>query len=613
MGCMANKGEEAICSECGFDSSANNNPEGYLAIKSEIAERYIVGTLLENNGEGATYLAWDKNNDVSVRLREFFPDKLATRADDGVTVNVSTDNDQFFGTYRSEFLNLAQSLSESNDLVNLLNVTDIFESNGTAYYVTENVKSITLREFLLRNGGLLTWEQFRPLVTPVVTSLSALHSKGIIHRGISPETLMVGKDGIIRITGFCIPAVRTENSDLTAQLYPGYAAIEQYGFDGKQGAWTDIYGLTATIFRVLVGNPPPEATERVSNDRMIIPAKIVQSMPQNILNTLARGLAILADDRTKNMDKFKANISVQSPAVGSNTVVVPNVGKAAVGSATGNVANGAISNNKEENGKKYAIIAIVLAIIIFLVVLYFIWTAIIAPSLLDKDSTSSKTSSVSSVVSDETSSTLVIEGETTVVPKCVGLKLSEVLSDVETSVTLEFVVIEKNYSDEYERNVIYYQSIEPDTVVAQGTVIEIKISLGPRTITVPNVKTMTIEEAKLTLVAAGFEIGNIKEMSKEDPTVEYGKAIGTSIESGKPASPDSSIIIYWSSSNKPVNSQGGNNNQGGGTSGGTSSGGTSGGGTSGGGTSSGGTSSGGTSSDTSNTTTSGETTSPAGE
>ena len=554
MNCMTDKGDETVCPICSFDGSADN-PSGYLAIKTELDGRYIIGSLIENNGEGATYIAWDKSNDTSVRIREYYPDKLASRDEDGVTVKVSTDSDPLYGTYLDEFLDLARKLADCKELTNLLPVTDIFEANGTAYYVTENIKSITLREFLLRNGGILTWDQFKPLITPVISTMSALHAKGIIHRGISPETLLVGRDGVIRIVGFCIESARTEHSELNAQLYPGYAAIEQYGFEGKQGTWTDVYSLTATIFRVLVGNPPPEATERVSNDRMIIPAKIVQSMPKNIINSMARGLAILADDRTKNMDKLKSNLIVVSGAPTGTTTV-------AVGAASGKpiaqgAAAGAVRNEakKKDGSGKYVAIGLVAAIIIFLIILFIIWFFIISPTLFGKDNTSSLAPSSSKpAVTSEVSSAQPVPGATTIVPDCMGKQLSEVLSDVNTALTLQFTVVEKNYNNEYARNQIFYQSIEAGTSVPEGTTVEIKISLGPSMIVVPNVKTMSLEEAKLTLIGAGFQIENIKVMQKEEPTVEYGKVVGTDIESGKKVSADSSIIIYQSNSNPPAGS-----------------------------------------------------------
>ena len=571
MNCMTELGEEETCSACGF-SNATENQTGHLPLRTEIKERYVIGTVLDSNGEGVTYIGWDKENDCSVRVREFYPEKIVARDEDGVKLTISTDNDLLFTQYLGEFIGLAKKLEECSDLNNMFKVIDVFEENGTAYYVTENAKTITLREFLLRNGGLLTWDQFKPLVNPVISTLSALHSKGVIHGGISPETLHVGRDGIVRITGFSIQSIRMENSDLSSQLYPGYAAIEQYGFDGKFGAWTDVYSITATIFRVLVGNPPPEATERVSSDHMIIPAKVVETMPQNLLNTMAKGLAIMADDRIKSMDKLKTGLLTQSGGVvGSPTIAVQGIGKKNVDPDSTDLIEDDLG---EESNKKYVFIALALTLIILLIIFYFIWKLLISPNLFgDKDS-SSKINTPSDITSSQIVSDETTDGATVVVPQCVGQTLNDILSDVNTALTLKFTVIEKNYSNEYERNTIYYQSIEAGTTVEEGTTIEIKISLGPEFIKVPVVRSMTLEDAKLTLIFAGFQLDNIIVMQKDDTTIEDGKVVGTDIDSGMTVSADSKIIIYQCNNPNGSNQGGGNGgggNNGGGNNGGGSS------------------------------------------
>ena len=574
MNCLTELGEEETCSVCGF-SNATENQTGHLPLKTEIKERYVIGTVLDSNGEGVTYIAWDKENDCAVRIREFYPEKIVVRDEDGVKLTVSTDNDLLFTQYLGEFIGLAKKLEDCADLNNMFKVIDVFEENGTAYYVTENAKTITLREFLLRNGGLLTWDQFKPLVTPVISTLSSLHSKGIIHGGISPETLHVGRDGIVRITGFSIQNIRMENSELSSQLYPGYAAIEQYGFDGKFGTWTDVYSITATIFRVLVGNPPPEATERVSSDHMIIPAKVVESMPQSLLNTMAKGLAIMADDRIKSMDKLKTGLLSQSGGVvGSPTIAIQGIGKKNVDTDANELIDDDLG---EESNKKYIFIALTLTLIILLIIFYFIWKLIISPNLFGDNDSSSKIKTPSDITSSQIVSDELTDGTTVVVPQCVGQTLNEILSDVNTALTLKFTVIEKNYSNEYERNIIYYQSIEAGETVAEGTTIEIKISLGPEMIKVPVVRSMTLEDAKLTLIFAGFQLDNIIVMQKDDTTIEDGKVVGTDIDSGMTVSADSTIIIYQCNNPNGSNQVGGNNGggNGGGSSSNTSSGGSS--------------------------------------
>ena len=227
----------------------------------------------------------------------------------------------------------------------------------------------------------------------------------------------------------------------------------------------------------------------------------------------------------------------------------------------------------EESNKKYVFIALALTLIILLIIFYFIWKLLISPNLFgDKDS-SSKINTSSDITSSQIVSDETTDGATVVVPQCVGQTLNDILSDVNTALTLKFTVIEKNYSNEYERNTIYYQSIEAGTTVEEGTTIEIKISLGPEFIKVPVVRSMTLEDAKLTLIFAGFQLDNIIVMQKDDTTVEDGKVVGTDIDSGMTVSADSKIIIYQCNNPNGSNQGGGNGggNNGGGNNGGGSS------------------------------------------
>lgn len=207
----------------------------------------------------------------------------------------------------------------------LILVFDIVEDHGTAYAISEYMEGVSLREYLLRSpSGYLSWEQARILFMPVLSTLGTLHSAGIIHRGISPTTLIVGKNGKMRITGFSIWQARTARGDLTAQLFPGYAAIEQYGFEGQQGPWTDIYAFSAVLYRTLIGSTPLEATSRVTNDRLMVPGKFAEQLPAYVINALMNGLQILPEDRTRTVDQLRAELSA---APGTSTAAIAYAGK----------------------------------------------------------------------------------------------------------------------------------------------------------------------------------------------------------------------------------------------------------------------------------------------
>ena len=137
--------------------------------------------------------------------------------------------------------------------------------------------SISLRDFLLRNpDGNILWEQARIMFMPVLTTLEALHSKGIIHGGICPDNLVLCRDGKVRLKSFCIAEANTMSSELEFNVNDGYTALEQYENNHKMCPATDIYAFSACIFRALVGQNPPDAKSRELNDKLMIPNTIAE-------------------------------------------------------------------------------------------------------------------------------------------------------------------------------------------------------------------------------------------------------------------------------------------------------------------------------------------------
>lgn len=301
MNCMRDTGGAVQCPHCGYNA---DTPQimPYLPVRTVISGRYIVGRLLEYNGDGATYIAWDMTEQKAVKLREFLPDTLCNRRAGEKAVTVMSGCETAFNDCLADFLELWRRLTRMSGLSALDNVLEVFEENSTAYAVTDYIETISLRDYLLRNkAGYISWERARSLFMPVLSTLGMLHTAGIIHRGISPVTLLIGRDAKMRISGFSISQARTARGDLTPQLFPGYAAVEQYGFEGKQGPWTDIYAFAATLYRALIGTDPIEATERLTNDRLMVPGKFAEQLPAYVINGLINALQILPEDRTRSV------------------------------------------------------------------------------------------------------------------------------------------------------------------------------------------------------------------------------------------------------------------------------------------------------------------------
>lgn len=500
MSCMREIGDENQCPYCGFHADSPQLAP-YLPLRTVVAERYLAGKLLDYNGDGATYMGWDLEMNAPVTIREFLPDSIAERREDLTLVPMAGCEITYRDCYQS-FLELWRKLAHMRGLSALILVFDIVEDHGTAYAISEYMEGVSLREYLLRSpSGYLSWEQARILFMPVLSTLGTLHSAGIIHRGISPTTLIVGKNGKMRITGFSIWQARTARGDLTAQLFPGYAAIEQYGFEGQQGPWTDIYAFSAVLYRTLIGSTPLEATSRVTNDRLMVPGKFAEQLPAYVINALMNGLQILPEDRTRTVDQLRAELSA---APGTSTAAIAYAGKEDAPYQEP-VPSG---RKKSASGSKTALIAglasIAACLVIFAVLSLTVWREDIGMFFTGGASTQASSNAP----------------ELVKVPDFRGLNYNNIKSNTDYTNAF-FFETEYQDSDTQGKDVVLSQNIAYGTEVPKGSTIKLVLSSGNEEITLPDFKGQNYATVKLKLEEMGFQCRAIVE--KNDDSERAGK------------------------------------------------------------------------------------------
>ena len=500
MSCMREIGDENQCPYCGFHADSPQLAP-YLPLRTVVAERYLAGKLLDYNGDGATYMGWDLEMNAPVTIREFLPDSIAERREDLTLVPMAGCEITYRDCYRS-FLELWRKLARMRGLSALILVFDIVEDHGTAYAISEYMEGVSLREYLLRSpSGYLSWEQARILFMPVLSTLGTLHSAGLIHRGISPTTLIVGKNGKMRITGFSIWQARTARGDLTAQLFPGYAAIEQYGFEGQQGPWTDIYAFSAVLYRTLIGSTPLEATSRVTNDRLMVPGKFAEQLPAYVINALMNGLQILPEDRTRTVDQLRAELSA---APGTSTAAIAYAGKEDAPYQEP-VPSG---RKKSASGSKTALIAglasIAACLVIFAVLSLTVWREDIGMFFTGGASTQASSNAP----------------ELVKVPDFRGLNYNNIKSNTDYTNAF-FFETEYQDSDTQGKDVVLSQNIAYGTEVPKGSTIKLVLSSGNEEITLPDFKGQNYATVKLKLEEMGFQCRAIVE--KNDDSERAGK------------------------------------------------------------------------------------------
>lgn len=500
MSCMREIGDENQCPYCGFHADSPQLAP-YLPLRTVVAERYLAGKLLDDNGDGATYMGWDLEMNAPVTIREFLPDSIAERREDLSLAPMAGCEITYRDCYQS-FLELWRKLARMRGLSALILVFDIVEDHGTAYAISEYMEGVSLREYLLRSpSGYLSWEQARILFMPVLSTLGTLHSAGIIHRGISPTTLVVGKNGKMRITGFSIWQARTARGDLTAQLFPGYAAIEQYGFEGQQGPWTDIYAFSAVLYRTLIGSTPLEATSRVTNDRLMVPGKFAEQLPAYVINALMNGLQILPEDRTRTVDQLRAELSA---APGTSTAAIAYAGKEEVPHQEPTPSG----RKKSASGSKTALIAglasIAACLVIFAVLSLTVWREDIGMLFTGGASTQASSNAP----------------ELVKVPDLRGLNYNNIKSNPDYTNTFIFET-EYQDSDTQGKDVVLSQDIAYGTEVPKGSTIKLVLSSGNEEITLKDFTGQNYATVKLSLEDMGFQCRAIVE--KNDDPERAGK------------------------------------------------------------------------------------------
>lgn len=534
MGCMNDNGGEKVCPICGYDS-AEDNGANHLSVGTWLnANRYLVGKVIEEGGDGVTYIGWDNDSNAVVNVREYFPEGLAKRSSDRMTVTPDGERGLAFNKGMEEFVTLFSKLSALPESTAILKVIDAFESNGTVYAVSNTVSGISLKAFLIRNGGSLKWEQVKPLFMPLLATVSELNDAGIIHRGISPETIIVGRDGKLRLTGFEIRDARVEHSEFITRLQAGYTSPEQYLESDDYSAACDVYSLGAVIFRCLIGTTPPDAKERLVNDKLSIPAKITETVPKGALIAVANTLKVDKTERVPSVDRFRRMLE----AVSSNTVML-----------TQEMSEKQAKAKKSPDGKKYAIIASAITAGIFLILIclaMFFFKDALFPTESEPVDASSQNSSMPDTPSvGDVDSTIVHPGEKLyVVPDYTGHTFNEIIRDENLVGKFEIVIAGTEYSNTVERGHVCKQTVAKGSEVARDTEIGVYISLGPSSVTMPNLVGMTEEKAYITLLEYGFFKSNIEFIYKNDDNFAAGTVIETSVKANKTVSTNDSITIY---------------------------------------------------------------------
>jgi serine/threonine protein kinase len=283
------------CPVCGGDISdvlGENCSCTPLDNGSIVFLKYKIEKVLGQGGFGITYLAYDEKLERKVAIKEYFPDGIAVRTGSKVTIPPTRDNEDNIENFKNEAKSIAKLKNPW-----IVDVYDVIEENGTVYIVMEYIEGTPLSSLL----GKIKENEAVKYIKQIAKAVGIIHSAGMLHQDIKPENIIVKNGEDIKIIDFGSSRVFTADKTKTYEkiLTPGYAPLEQYGGKGKRGEYTDVYAICATLYALLKGFPPPEATELAGG--LGIDFTGISGGLKDILN---KGLTIKIPERIKNTEEL---------------------------------------------------------------------------------------------------------------------------------------------------------------------------------------------------------------------------------------------------------------------------------------------------------------------
>lgn len=499
-------GYHGECPHCGR-SLENRNPEGALPFGTQLGDKYTVGAYLSADGDGLAYRGVLNAEKRFVLIKEYFPVTLCNGRSASGALMPKEDKEVLFKTSRMDFKDLYDDLHSLTPATGLSTILDVIEENNTVYAVEESEKGMTLSHYLHLRSRTLTPAEARTLLQPIMEGVALLHKSGLIHRGICPDNILLPIDGTARLTGYGTLALRTGGSELKSQLYPGYAAPEQYSAAEFSGRYTDAYALAAVCYRMVTGQTPVAAPQRKVRDSMESAHSLEAGVPTWFSQVLACALRL---DPAKRMQTVPELMSALTD---------PNVANAMFERGDNQISTRKIMG--------------VSLVVIFVLVVLLLW------SLLG----GSKSDAQPAATPQPTPAEQSTQGET--VPILVGLRYATDIKGNTAYDGYRIVMTEQN-SDTVEQGIVISQDPSAGSEkLMEDQILQIVVSSGPNLVEMPDIVTGNPiwSQAKKQLDALGI-VYSQPLIEDNDGTVAEGCVVKTSVVAGTKIQKGTAVTVW---------------------------------------------------------------------
>lgn len=512
-------GAAQSCPHCG-KSFAGRNPGGTLPVGTVLAGRYTVGEMLSIDGEGILYRGAENLGRFRVTIKEYLPITLTAERTAENTLRPKTGSEVLFKTTRMDFADLYRSIQRITPANGLEAVLDVVEANNSVYAILENLGGTPLDQWLENHPGTIRPDDACTMLQPVFEGVAAMHKIGLVHRGICPENIRVMENDRCRLAGYATVGLRTAGSGLHEQLYEGYSAPEQYSTAEFEGRYTDEYSLAAVFYRMVCGQAPVPAAQRIVADSNPRAKSVNGSLPLYVSQVLQLGLRLRPMERIQTVPQLYQALSSKEYTAELTRTMKPETP----------VRTAQPEPERKEHLLSLKALLAGIVILLSILILLTLWSVL---------SQHIHQPAASAAESEPASSEVMVPQN--LVPNFIGMDYTQVQNNREYTSMYLFYVTEE-YSDTAPAGQIIQQEPSADTVLKAGETIQLVVSKGPQMAEMPNIIGFTQDGAVKELEARGLVASCF--MVVNDGSYASGCVVRTSEEPGTKVEVGTVITVY---------------------------------------------------------------------
>ena len=512
-------GAAQSCPHCG-KSFAGRNPGGTLPVGTVLAGRYTVGEMLSIDGEGILYRGAENLGRFRVTIKEYLPITLTAERTAESTLRPKTGSEVLFKTTRMDFADLYRSIQRITPANGLEAVLDVVEANNSVYAILENLGGTPLDQWLENHPGTIRPDDACTMLQPVFEGVAAMHKIGLVHRGICPENIRVMENNRCRLAGYATVGLRTAGSGLREQLYEGYSAPEQYSTAEFEGRYTDEYSLAAVFYRMVCGQAPVPAAQRMVADSNPRAKSVNGSLPLYVSQVLQLGLRLRPMERIQTVPQLYQALSSKEYTAELTRTMKPETP----------VRTAQPEPERKEHLLSLKALLAGIVILLSILILLTLWSVL---------SQHIHQPAASAAESEPASSEVMVPQN--LVPNFIGMDYTQVQNNREYTSMYLFYVTEE-YSDTAPAGQIIQQEPSADTVLKAGETIRLVVSKGPQMAEMPNIIGFTQDSAVKELEARGLVASCF--MVVNDGSYASGCVVRTSEEPGTKVEVGTVITVY---------------------------------------------------------------------